>query len=173
MGGDKARPIPQISLKIALMVPIWTLSNPLQCGGWGAGGGDGISWLISVDYLCQQWFGKLIVFYLHQCQTFLVKTARSEYTMSSYYETLGIVPYIVTFVPGSLYLKGKDIQNRVLRVVLNDYQISYQDLLNVVYHPTLFMGPVWKLLPLKCLNAWITPIPQAKDQGRASCAGCP
>ena len=25
------------------------------------GGGGGISWLISVDYLCQQWFRKLIV----------------------------------------------------------------------------------------------------------------
>ena len=51
----------------------------------GSGVGDGISWLISVDYLCQQWFSKLIAFYLHQYQTFLVKTARSEYTMPSYY----------------------------------------------------------------------------------------
>ena len=91
MAGDKARPIPQISLKIVLMVPIWTLSNPLQCltsttksgGGGGSGMGDGISWLISVDYLCQQWFRKLIVSYLHQYQTFLVKTARSEYTYCS------------------------------------------------------------------------------------------
>ena len=30
LGGAKARPIPQISLKIVLMVPIWTLSNPHQ-----------------------------------------------------------------------------------------------------------------------------------------------
>ena len=90
--GGKARPISQISLKIVLMVPIWTLSNPLQCltfptksgGGGGSGVGDGISWLISVDYLCQQWFRKLIVCYLQQYQTFLVKTARSQYTMPSY-----------------------------------------------------------------------------------------
>ena len=84
--GDKARPISQISLKIVLRVPIWTLSNPLQCltsptksgGGGGSGVGDGISWLISVDYLCQQWFRKLIVSYLQLYQTFLVKTARSD-----------------------------------------------------------------------------------------------
>ena len=159
MAGDKARPIPPISLKIVLMVPIWTLSNPFQCltsttksgGGCGSGMGDGISWLISVDYLCQQWFRKLIVSYLQQYQTFLVKTARSEYTYCS-----------IIFVPDSLYIKGHEIQNRVLRVVLNDYQISYQDLLNVVYHPTLFMGPVWKPLLLKCLNARKTSIPQAK-----------
>ena len=56
-GRDKAKPIPQISLKIVLMVPIWTLSNPLQyltspkksrkgggwvCWGWGWGGGVGV-----------------------------------------------------------------------------------------------------------------------------------
>ena len=58
------------------------------------------------------------------------------------FKLLSIVPYFVTFVPDSLYINGTEIQNRVLRVVLNDYQISYQDLLNVVYHPTLFMGPV-------------------------------
>ena len=39
-------------------------------------------------------------------------------------------------------MKGKEIHNRVLRVVLNDYQISYQDLLNAVDHPTLFVDPV-------------------------------
>ena len=91
VGGDKARPIPQISFTIALMVPIWTLSNPLQCltsptkSGVGVGVGDRISWLISVDHLCQQWLRKLIVSYLHQYQTFLVKTAMSEYAMPSYY----------------------------------------------------------------------------------------
>ena len=57
--------------------------------------------------------------------------------------------------------------------VLNGYQTSYQDFLNVVCHPTLYMGPVWKPLLLKCLNAWITSIPQVKDQGISSRAGCP
>ena len=51
-------------------------------GGGGVGGGGGMSWF---DYLCQQWFRKLIVSYLHQYQTFLVKTTSSEYTMPSYY----------------------------------------------------------------------------------------
>ena len=50
VGGDKARPIPQISLTVVLMVPIWTLSNPLQCLTSPKRG---------VDCLCQQWFKKL------------------------------------------------------------------------------------------------------------------
>ena len=74
---------------------MFDLSQEIQRGG--------ISWLLSVDYLCQQWFRKLIVSYLHQYQTFLVKTARSEYAMSYYYQTLGIVPQFVTFA-GSLYI---------------------------------------------------------------------
>ena len=89
------------------------------------------------------------------------------------YQTLGIVPQFGTFVPGWLYIKGKEIQNRALRGVLNDYQTSYQNLLNVVYHLTLFMCPIWKLLLLKFLNAWITSIPQDKNQGRSWSAVCP
>ena len=44
--GDKARPISQISLTIVLMVPIWTLSNPLQCltSLTKSGGGVGVGW---------------------------------------------------------------------------------------------------------------------------------
>ena len=67
------------------------------------------------------------------------------------------------FCSGQPVHKGKEIQNRALRVVLNDYQMLYQDLLNVDYHPTVFMGPVWKPLLLKCLNSGITSIPQPKD----------
>ena len=57
------------------MVPIWTLSNPLQylTSPKKSRREGGISWF---DYLCQQWFRKLIVSYLHQYQTFLVKTTR-------------------------------------------------------------------------------------------------
>ena len=103
------------------MVTIWTLSNPLQCmaspeKSINNSGRDFFIddvpkyWLgkISIDYLCQQWFRKLIVSYLHQYQTFPVKTARSEYTMTLYYQTLSIVPYFSTFVPGNLYINGKE-----------------------------------------------------------------
>ena len=129
------KPVLKLSLWYQYIIQptsIFYLSQEIQ-RGW-------ISWLLSVDYLCQQWFRKLIVPYLHQYQTFLVKTARSEYTMSYYYQTLGIVPQFVTFA-GSLYIEGKEIQNRWLWVVLNDYQMTYQDLLNSFYHATLFMGP--------------------------------
>ena len=35
------------------------------------------------------------------------------------------------------------------------------------------MCPIWKPLLLKCLNAWITSITQATQKGRASSAVCP
>ena len=73
--------------------------------------------------------------------------------MPLYYQTVGIVPLFGIFVPGSLYIKGNETQNRELRAVLNDYQTSYQDSLNVIYHPTSLLCPVWKPLPLKSLNA--------------------
>ena len=43
------------------------------------GGGVVVVGISCFDYLCQQWFRKLIVSYLHQYQTFLVKTTRSEW----------------------------------------------------------------------------------------------
>ena len=43
-------------------ISLFDLSQEIEVGG-------GISWF---DYLCQQWFRKLIVSYLHQYQTFLV-----------------------------------------------------------------------------------------------------
>ena len=157
------------------MVTIWTLSNPLQCmaspeKSINNSGRDFFIddvpkyWLgkISIDYLCQQWFRKLIVSYLHQYQTFPVKTARSEYTMALYYQTLSIVPYFSTFVPGNLYINGKE-SKKLERVVLNDYQASYQDLLNVVHRPTLFMCCIWKPVLLKCLDAWMALISQVKN----------
>ena len=126
--GDKTRSIPPISLKIVLMVPIWTLSNPFQCltsPEKSINNSDGTSWLmmyqnsgrVYVDQLCQLWFRKLIVSYLHRFLTFSIKTTRSEYAIALYYQTLVIVPQFGTFVPGSLYIKRNEIQNRALRVV--------------------------------------------------------
>ena len=74
--------------------------------------------------------------------------------MPSYYQTLGIFPYFVTFVPGSLYTKGKEIQNRVLRVVLNDYKISSR-FTECSLSPNFLYGSHMKTIAtemFKCMN---------------------
>ena len=154
------------------MVPIWTLSNPLRCLPLPKNSGGGV--LFDICRLPMPAMVKKIDCLLFTpISNFLSKHCKiriyNAFILSDF-RYCTIVCHLCSRQP--IYKRERN-PKKGIPSSCNDCQISYQNLLNVVYPPTLFMGPIWKTLLFKCLNAWITSIPKAKEQRRASSAGYP
>ena len=154
------------------MVPIWTLSNPLQYLTSPKKSRREGAFLDSTTYASnglENWLSLICNNIKLSCKDHKIKIYNAIIPLNVRYYY--IVCCLCSRQP--VFKRERNPQQGISRIILNDYQISYQDLLNTRHHPTLFVDPVWKPLLQKCWNAWIASTPQAKDQERAPCAGCP